>query len=145
VYNDWLNGQARRFFRYVRDSAGGDFLKYERSTATSTGTTFIFVMDIADYMSSATNIASTKGTQTFGGFVSELMSLPAACRNLSDWTYSDQVNNGGKKDKNPLQRQEWRLTSANEWKKRPGSDTGQRNADQSVHRAYVVARRWANA
>jgi hypothetical protein len=117
VYNDWLNGQARRFFRYVRDNVGGDFLKYERPTATTAGTAFIFVMDIADYMSSATNIASTKGAQTFGGFVSKLLSLPAACRNLSDWTYSDQVYNDGKKVKNPLQRQEWRLTSANEWKK----------------------------
>ena len=117
VYSDWLNGQARRTWRYMRDNVGRDFLKYKRPTSSSTGTCFIFVMDIADYMSSATNIASTKGAQTFGGFVSKLLSLPATCRNLSDWTYSDQVYNDGKKVKNPLQRQEWRLTSANEWKK----------------------------
>ena len=117
VYNDWLNGQARRFFRYARDRCDPGFLKYDRGTDTRTGTIFIFVMDIADYMSSATNIQSTKGAQSFGGFVSKLLSLPASCRNLSDWTFSDQVYNDGKKAKNPLQRQEWRLRSALEWRK----------------------------
>jgi hypothetical protein len=117
VYNDWLNGQARRFFRFVRDNCDDGFLKYERATANTTGTMFIFVMDVADYMSSATNIESTKGSQSFGGFVSKLLSLPAACRSSSDWTYSDQVYNDGKKAKNPLQRQEWRALSAREWTK----------------------------
>ena len=35
---------------------------------------------------------------------------------MSDWTYSDQVYNDGKKVKNPLERQEWGLRSASKWK-----------------------------
>jgi hypothetical protein len=113
VYNDWLNGQARRFFRWVRDKVDGNFLRYDPKDK---GTVVIFVMDIADYMSSATNIQSTRGAKSFGGFVTKLLSLPGSVRNLSDWTFSDQVYNDGKKVKNPLQRQEWRLRSAREWR-----------------------------
>jgi hypothetical protein len=45
-YGDWLNGQARRFFRYVREKVGPDFLRYDPQ---DNGEVFIFVMDIADY------------------------------------------------------------------------------------------------
>lgn len=111
-YRDWLNGQARRFFRYVREKHGPNFLRYDKE---NNGEIFIFLMDIGDYMSSATNIKQNRGAKSFGGHVRKTLSLPARVRNLGNWTFPDQVYNDGKKVKNPLQRQEWRLRSALEW------------------------------
>jgi hypothetical protein len=62
-------------------------------------------MDIADYMSSETNIKANKGARSFGRFVTKLLSLPAGVRDLGNWAVPDQVYNDGKEVKNPLQRQ----------------------------------------
>ena len=67
-------------------------------------------------------IAMTIATFTGVNVNKMLLSLPAACRNLSDWTYSDQVYNDSKSPAAagvaPDQRQLM--------ERRPGTETGTR-------------------